>query len=99
MLKKAQRFSRENFPKGKAVKRGTFPWGSVFVYNTPTFKGGVVVSKKAVKKAHERNRAKRRVYTALENFKDQNIGLLLRLRKEAITEDIKQITSDIKTVL
>ena len=96
MLSKQKRYSREDFPKGRAYKSGRFLWGTVSVYESPTFKAGVVVSKKVLRMAVERNKARRRVYSAIDSFKNKNIGVIIRLRKEVLTTPCKNIISDIE---
>ncbi len=63
MLPKQERLGRAEFSKYFAIgKRVSGPYFTWVVTPAPIFKAAVVVSKKVAKKAHERNRLKRRLY-------------------------------------
>lgn len=97
MLSKKQRFTRALFPKGRPNARRSFSWGTASLYDSPSA-AAVVVSKKVIKKAHDRNRAKRRVYNVLATL-DFKKGLVIHLRKEALTAPNVLITNDLKELL
>jgi len=102
MLGKALRFSRATFPIGRAKERYSLPWGAVSVYDAPQFRAGVVVSKKVLKKAHDRNRLRRRLYEAIGHVLPKNppaIGLAVFPRKEALTAPYTAIVEDLKKVI
>lgn len=96
MLPKNQRFSRESFPKGRPTSRRSFSWGTVALYDSIDPRFAVIVSKKAIKKAHDRNRAKRRVYALLAPLSPKTAALV-HLRSEALTTPIKEIEKDLKS--
>lgn len=98
MLPKTQRFTRESFPKGRPAERRSFSWGSLSLYEGIPPRFGVIVSKKAIKKAHDRNRARRRVYTTLAALTPKKAALV-HLRSEALTTPLQDITKDIQSVL
>lgn len=97
MLPKTKRFTRESFPKGRPAERRSFSWGSVGLYDTIPPRFAVIVSKKAIKKAHDRNRAKRRVYALIAPHAPKKAALV-HLRSEALTIPTKEIENDLKTV-
>jgi ribonuclease P protein component len=70
MLAKKERLNRTEFDD--CFKAGQRRHGTVLTIITlprPSFKASVVVGKKVAKKAHDRNRLRRRVYGVLENFR------------------------------
>lgn len=98
MLPKKQRFTRMSFPTGSPTVRKGFSWGTVSRYSTAEPRAAVVVSKKTLKKAHDRNRAKRRVYAALAPFTLSD-GVVVHLRREALTAPAVDMHKDIASVL
>lgn len=97
MLPKPKRFSRGSFPKGRPMVRRSFPWGAVSLYEGEP-KVAVVVSKKTLKKAHDRNRAKRRVYAALQGSERRH-GIIVSLRSESLMMPLSHIKKDIEGIL
>lgn len=90
MLSRKSRFSRHSFPKTRA--RGTsFVWGTVILTNA----SAVVTSKKVLRRAVDRNRARRRVYTALAITR---VSALVYIRKEALTTPLERIQADLSTL-
>ena len=69
MLAKQQRVSRAEFTAAYAVgRRYHTPLFTLIVVPGPLFKATVVVSKKVAKKAHDRNRLRRRFYAVLADL-------------------------------
>ncbi|XKT74635.1 MAG: ribonuclease P protein component [Patescibacteria group bacterium UBA2163] len=101
MLSKKARLSRDDFPKKRATKRYPLSWGAVLVYPHNHFKAAVVVSKKTLKKAHERNRLKRRVYAALESLSTEVllVKVVVLPRSEALTVPLGALKTDLEHVL
>jgi ribonuclease P protein component len=97
MLPKKSKFTRASFPRTRPHKKHNFFWGSVSFFDTAPGVA-VVVSKKAIKKAHERNHAKRRVY-ALFHHSTPPCGTVVHLRSEARTTDLKTIQRDIESAM
>ena len=98
MLPKNQRFSRESFPKGRPTSRRSFSWGTISLYDSISPRFGVVVSKKAIKKAHDRNRAKRKVYALLAPV-SLKTAALIHLRSEALTTPVAEIKKDLEKTI
>lgn len=101
MLKKSARFTRDSFPKKRASKRHHTSWGAVSLYPLPYLRASVVVSKKVLRKAHDRNRLKRRIYNALKvaTGGDTQQGIIVFPRKEALTLPFKTLTDDLIAAL
>lgn len=99
MLSKSRRFSRASFPRGKPLKRQQTPWGSVAFFESETFKAAVVVSKKVFKKAHDRNKMRRRMYAALSQITPtpQGGAVVLYPRREALTADLEVLTKTLQS--
>lgn len=94
MLPKTNRISRTAFPKGRPFVRRVFSWGTASLYpGEPQV--AAVVSKKTLKKAHERNRARRRVYAALAKSLP-NATLVIQLKREALFTPLTTVTADIE---
>lgn len=96
MAPKNKRFSRRSFPKGRPDSRRPFSWGTISIYTASASGCAVVVSKKVLKKAHDRNKAKRRVFEALP---ETNQAAVIHLRSEALTAPFKEIERDLKEAL
>lgn len=64
MLPRRERLSRAQFPKGRGVSF-VFPFGTVRVFPSDTFRATVVISKKTIRSAVFRHKGKRRGYDAL----------------------------------
>jgi len=102
MLPKNERLSRLSFPQKRPTKRYSLPWGSLSLYESSDFRASVVVSKKVLKKAHERNRLKRRIYSALEELQKESshkIMLVVYPRAEALTLPLRHIVKDLQSAL
>lgn len=103
MLPKNQRFKRTTFPKKKPLRRLSFLWGSVLVYGAAGSEGGraaVVVPKKVLRHAHDRNRAKRRLYEALAaSGASEQTSLVIFPRREALTAPFAALVDDVKRAL
>lgn len=87
MLAKAHRVTRPEFSAAYAVgTRRHTPLLTVIKVPGSTFKATVVVSKKVAKKAHDRNRLRRRLYAVLESLQDadQVVGTVLVHAKPAL---------------
>jgi ribonuclease P protein component len=96
MLSRTARLNRLEFTtcftRGRRLHS---PHLSVVVYTQDTFKASVVVSKKVAKKAHDRNRLRRRVYACIQAHAPQR-GWFVFVVKPAATKLTKQ---QFKTVL
>ena len=69
MLAASNRLDRTAFTHCfKAGKRVSGAHLQIITGHSPTFKAAVVVSKKVLKKAHDRNRLRRQIYAILYNF-------------------------------
>lgn len=87
MLAKHQRVPRPEFAHAFARgERRHTPLFTVVVLAGEGNKAAVVVSKKVAKKAHDRNRIRRRMYAVLAPFitKEANLGTVLILAKPAL---------------
>lgn len=72
MLAKSQRLSRSRFLEFfKTGRRAHTPHFTLVYTPAPTFHGAVVVGKKVYKKAHDRNRLRRRIYGALYRWQQE----------------------------
>ena len=96
MLPKTNRISRITFPKGRPLVRRVFSWGTASLYPGER-QAAVVVSKKTLKKAHERNRARRRAYTALAKSLP-NAALVIQLKREALFTPLTTFATDIDSL-
>jgi ribonuclease P protein component len=99
MLPHKNRFTRSSFPKSKPARRIQFAWGSVSLYEALTFKASVVVSKKTLPRAVDRNRATRRAYAALKAANPRAIGAVVFPRREALTAPFASIVKDLRGAL
>ncbi len=101
MLPKKGRFSRTSFPRKKPTSRKSFPWGAVSVYNiesdTTLPRAAVVVSKKNLKEAHDRNKLKRRLYEAVSKAGLKH-SVIIFPRSEALTITFDVLVADLKTL-
>ncbi len=93
MLPKRQRFSRRSFPK-RAGAGIPFLYGSVKKPAGPA-RAAVVLSKKTVPGAADRNRLRRRVYAILKQLvrEDARHGIIVypnRVALQASFEDLKR---------
>jgi ribonuclease P protein component len=87
MLAKNERLNRADFSKYFASGRRTHGKYLTTIHTPlPGFVGSVVVSKKVAKKAHDRNRIRRRLYSILREFKDKEnfSGVYILVTKPAI---------------
>lgn len=101
MLPKNQRFERTTFPRKKPLRRLSFSWGSVVMYGAAPGEGGrvaVVVSKKVLRHAHDRNRAKRRLYEALASSgaAGSAVSFVVFPRREALTAPFAALVDDMQ---
>ena len=96
MLSKKQRFSRDAFPKKRPERRLHFSWGVVSLYKSFLPRASVVVSKKVLRKAHERNRLKRRIYEAVQKAAPP-YSLVVYPRAEARTVAFTTLVEDLKS--
>jgi ribonuclease P protein component len=100
MLPKKNRFSRSSFPRSGPQKRVAFLWGSVTLYPSDSFKAAVVVSKKTLPHAVDRNRVTRRAYAALARLSPApRIGVVIFLRREALQAPFGLIMKDLARAL
>jgi ribonuclease P protein component len=97
MLPKKNRFKTSTFPRGRAIRR-SFVWGSVSLTTAADFKAAVVVSKKIVKSAVDRNRVRRRVYAALAQAKPASGSFVVYPRAGALTVSPTLLVADIRSV-
>ena len=100
MVPKSKRFTRSTFPNKKPLARHAFVWGGVSLYESIKPHAAVVISKKTLKKAHERNRARRRVYEAVAaaGIFDRGEAMVVFLRREALTAPFTTIVADLSSV-
>lgn len=92
------RFSRGTFPVKRPLTRHTFSWGSVSLYPPPA-RAAVVVSKKTLKKAHDRNRVRRRLYAAYAaSGGAPSHAAVLFPRREALTAPFAELVRDLKAL-
>ncbi len=87
MLAKNERLNRADFSKYFAVGRRIHgQYLTIINSPNPVFKGSVVVGKKVAKKAHDRNRIKRRLYSILRELKETTkaTGIFILITKPAI---------------
>lgn len=102
MFSKKSRYTRGSFPRGRAQQRSALSWGDVSFYPSPVLRGAVVVSKKILPKAHDRNRLKRRVREALSIAVAESshvAGVLVFPRSEALTVPLTKLASDLKEAI
>ncbi len=96
MLPKKQRLNRAQFSEYfSSGRRSHTPYLTFIMSPSSTFKAVVVVGKKVAKKAHDRNRLKRRLYSLISEAQKQKnwTGVLLVIAKPALFKLTKrQIT-------
>lgn len=68
MLKARSRLSRDEFPKTGPTRVFRGATLSMRVHKAETTKVAVVISKKTIKKAHERHILKRRIYAIVKEY-------------------------------
>ncbi len=93
MLSKKQRLNRTEFSASFQIgRRAHSPHLTVITVPAKFFKCAVVVSKKAAKKAHDRNRIRRRLYALIELYvKEKNWqGVCIVVAKPAISKLTKR---------
>jgi ribonuclease P protein component len=89
MVPRNQRLNRtafsEVFTRGR---RRHSPYLSLVYMASPSFRCAVVVSKKVAKKAHERNRLRRRLYALLRTLHEERalVGSFIILTKSPIAK-------------
>ncbi|MEK7613335.1 MAG: ribonuclease P protein component [Patescibacteria group bacterium] len=99
MLSKKERLSRVSFPKKRAQLRHNFTWGAVSFYPSKTLHVGVVVSKKVLKRAVDRNKVRRRLYEAAKNGLKEETGTFICIpRSEVLTISFKTLENDFSTL-
>ena len=98
MPAKNSRFTRKSFPSERPDSRRSFSWGSISFFKSNTARVAAVISKKTLKKAHDRNRAKRRALSALPTALPQK-GIIMHLRREALTTNFNEMRRDLGEVL
>ena len=101
MLKRVQRLPKAAFAK-PPIRRSSFPFGTVayFSYVPPGL--SVVVSKKTARRAVDRNRIKRRVYSAAEGAlegRDLPHSTVFYPTKDVLTADFSQLRDSLQSVL
>ena len=94
MLPKSARFERISFPTGRPDRRINYAWGVVSLYASVKPKVAVVISKKTLKKAHDRNHLRRRLYGALDGV-ELKASTVIFPRREALTTSFKTLTNDL----
>lgn len=100
MLNKGARLTRSSFPKKRARIQHIFPWGTVSEYPQGPFKAAVVVSKKTLKTAVERNRVRRRLYAAAKTEIASKGGTYtLFPRATVLKTPFSSIKQDLRTIL
>lgn len=100
MLNKGARLTRSSFPKKRARIQHIFPWGTVSEYPGGPFKAAVVVSKKTLKTAVDRNFARRRLYTAMkEEISSKGGTFTVFPRTTILKTPFSSIKQDLHTVL
>lgn len=81
------------------------PWGSVSVYESPAFRAAVVISKKTLPQAHNRNRMRRRLYSALAELETamketpQVNTLVVFPRREALSIPHATLSADLRAAI
>jgi|JI10StandDraft_1071094.scaffolds.fasta_scaffold711907_2 ribonuclease P protein component len=99
MLPKSERLTKEDFKtlKTKIVYRGILFDVAKTSHKKALF--ACVISKKTLKKAVDRNKAKRRIYSLLkEKDLDPTISLIVYPKKESITIPFIQLKEELKKV-
>ena len=100
MLNKGARLTRSSFPKKRARIQHIFPWGTVSEYPGGTFMAAVVVSKKTLKTAVDRNLARRRLYAALKAEISSKGGTFTVFPRAVVLETpFSSIKQDLRTIL
>lgn len=86
MLKKKERLTKKEFDRFFATGRRVHTsWSTVIFEKSPTFHGAVVVGKKVHKRAVDRNRLRRRIYSILYRLSREQAlkGVYIILTKPA----------------
>lgn len=100
MLNKSARLSRSSFPKKKARIQHIFPWGTVSEYPGGPFKAAVVISKKTLKTAVDRNLARRRLYAAMkEEISSKESTFTVFPRTAVLKTSFSSLKQDLRTIL
>lgn len=95
MLPKKFRFSSRSFPRTKPTVRRTFSWGSASLYTATSFQAAVVISKKTLKSAVDRNRARRRVYAALAKAAPETGAIVVFPNASVLKESFEHMVRDL----
>ncbi len=103
MLPRKNRLVRATFPTSRPLKRVQYSWGSISLYpEKPGFKASVVVSKKTLPRAVDRNRATRRAYAALRKVfetRASNTVAVVFPKKEVLIVPFGLMVEDLKKAL
>ncbi|MDB5259918.1 MAG: Ribonuclease [Candidatus Nomurabacteria bacterium] len=96
MIPKSERLTKQDFNglRPKIIFRGTYV--DVAVSKSEVTKFACIVSKKRIKKATDRNTAKRRVYSILRDVRPKNnFFVLLYPKQNAISGEFLKIKEEI----
>ncbi len=100
MLPRRQRLSRAGFEGARAYTRKTTPHFVVSFSSTPhPAQAGVVVSKAVARRAVDRHRLRRRVYSALHPFVAQGISVLVLAKKGSLSLPYEALVQELVGVL
>lgn len=98
MLPQTHRLSKGTFPKKRPQQRHQFSWGAVSFYPAPTLQCAVIVSKKTLKNATDRNRVRRRLYNAARTALTKDGVFVLTPKREALHTPFEQLIKDLAHV-
>jgi len=101
MLPRGSRMDKTAMQSRPFLQR-KFSFGTIKFFKTKTSRAGVVVSKKIYTSAVQRNRLRRRVYTAIREFlltHKPQYGIVVYPTKEALTAKFSEVKESLNSAL
>ena len=99
MLSREKRLTREDFSKKSRNTSSHGEFLSVSVLDRPSFKGSVIVSKKVLSRAVDRNTLRRRLYAILGTLPYTNGWYVVYAKKGAGARTHAQLKQELHSIL
>ncbi len=100
MLPRRQRLSRAGFEGVRSYTRQTTPhFGVSFTHGGDTAVAGVIVPKSVVRRAVDRHRIRRQIYTILRPYIEKGLSVVVFVKKGAQTLPFARMEAEITGIL